>query len=71
MDSISKLKMILERIEDREIDKDMKVSCQWDVILGWAYDVIKLDKNIHETSLNHKHRTERLEKAINEIDPIR
>ena len=70
MDSLSKLNMILEKIEDRYTDYDVKIIDQWFALRCWANDLLTLDKNIQETSLNPKHKLERIQKAIDQIKPI-
>lgn len=71
MDSIVKLQTTLQKIEDRDTDKDVKIRDQWLTIRCWVNDFRNLDENIRETSLNEKHMFERMEKAINEIYSIR
>lgn len=70
MDSLSKLNMLLEKIEDRDTDNDVKIIDRWFVIKCWAKEFLELDKNINETSLNQSHKLERMEKAIDQIKPI-
>ncbi len=70
IDSISKLQMNLDLVEDYNQDKDIETANKWFIVKCWAEDFLKLDKNIQETSLNHSHKIERMEKGLDEIKPI-
>lgn len=70
MDSLTKLNTELDRIDDCDYDHDVKTINKWLLLKGWAKDLIQLDENISNTSLNNQDRNKRLERAISEIKPI-